>query len=152
MTPVIQNLKFPDRIPAFFRLPQPPIGAGHQVIDIRLFRIEEGGSRQFGFRAVADWKYVRAPEASPSFKAMSAQVIESGRKTRADFKFFLELVNRLRILSALPIHETEIEIIEPTQINACGIRGCGGWGYYYMNLTKALISLYRKETPGIILR
>jgi hypothetical protein len=39
--------------------------------------------------------------------------------------------------------------IEPTQINACGIRGCGGWGYYYMNLTKALISLYRKETPDI---
>ena len=25
----------------------------------------------------------------------------------------------------------------------------GGWGYYYVNLTKALISLYRKITPDI---
>ena len=39
--------------------------------------------------------------------------------------------------------------IEPTQLNGCGYRGCGGWGYYYMNLTKSLISLYRKETPDI---
>jgi hypothetical protein len=39
--------------------------------------------------------------------------------------------------------------IEPTQLQACAYRGCGGWGYYYMNLTKALISLYRGETPEI---
>ena len=39
--------------------------------------------------------------------------------------------------------------LEPTQLDKCGFRGCGGWGYYYMNLTKALISLYRKETPDI---
>ncbi len=39
--------------------------------------------------------------------------------------------------------------IEPTELNGCGYRGCGGWGYYYMNLTKALISLYRNETPDI---
>jgi hypothetical protein len=39
--------------------------------------------------------------------------------------------------------------IEPTQLKTCAYRGCGGWGYYYMNLTKALISLYRGETPGI---
>jgi hypothetical protein len=39
--------------------------------------------------------------------------------------------------------------IEPTQLDGCAYRGCGGWGYYYMNLTKALISLYRQETPGI---
>jgi len=39
--------------------------------------------------------------------------------------------------------------IEPTQISGCGYRGCGGWGYYFVNLTKALISLYRKETPDI---
>ncbi len=39
--------------------------------------------------------------------------------------------------------------IEPTQLRACAYRGCGGWGYYYMNLTKALVSLYRGETPGI---
>ncbi len=37
--------------------------------------------------------------------------------------------------------------IEPTQLDACHHRGCGGWGYYYVNLTKALISLYRGETP-----
>jgi hypothetical protein len=39
--------------------------------------------------------------------------------------------------------------LEPTQLDGCGYRGCGGWGYYYMNLTKALISLYRNETPDI---
>jgi hypothetical protein len=39
--------------------------------------------------------------------------------------------------------------IEPTQLKECGYRGCGGWGYYYMNLTKALISLYRNQTPDI---
>jgi hypothetical protein len=39
--------------------------------------------------------------------------------------------------------------LEPTQLNGCGFRGCGGWGYYYLNLTKALISLYRQETPDI---
>ncbi len=39
--------------------------------------------------------------------------------------------------------------LEPTRLHACGYRGCGGWGYYYMNLTKALISLYRGETPHI---
>ena len=39
--------------------------------------------------------------------------------------------------------------IEPTQMDKCAYRGCGGWGYYYMNLTKALISLYRNETPDI---
>ncbi|MGH7193804.1 MAG: hypothetical protein ACREJM_09765, partial [Candidatus Saccharimonadales bacterium] len=38
--------------------------------------------------------------------------------------------------------------LEPTQLHGCAYRGCGGWGYYYMNLTKALISLYRGETPG----
>ncbi len=39
--------------------------------------------------------------------------------------------------------------LEPTQLSGCAYRGCGGWGYYYMNLTKALISLYRGETPNI---
>lgn len=38
--------------------------------------------------------------------------------------------------------------IEPTQLHGCAYRGCGGWGYYYMNLTRALIALYRGETPG----
>jgi hypothetical protein len=37
--------------------------------------------------------------------------------------------------------------IEPTRMNGCAYRGCGGWGYYYMNLTKTIISLYRGETP-----
>ena len=39
--------------------------------------------------------------------------------------------------------------LEPTKMQECAYRGCGGWGYYYMNLTKALISLYRGETPDI---
>jgi len=39
--------------------------------------------------------------------------------------------------------------LEPTQMDKCGYRGCGGWGYYYFNLTRALISLYRGETPDI---
>lgn len=39
--------------------------------------------------------------------------------------------------------------IEPTDPHACGYRGCGGWGYYYFNLTRAIISLYRGVTPDI---
>lgn len=39
--------------------------------------------------------------------------------------------------------------IEPTKMDTCAYRGCGGWGYYYMNMTKALISLYKGETPDI---
>jgi hypothetical protein len=39
--------------------------------------------------------------------------------------------------------------IEPTRLDACTNSGCGGWGYYYVNLTKALISLYRNQTPDI---
>ncbi len=39
--------------------------------------------------------------------------------------------------------------LEPTQMDACGARVCGGWGYYFVNMTKALISLYRNQTPDI---
>jgi hypothetical protein len=39
--------------------------------------------------------------------------------------------------------------MEPTALDQCGYRDCGGWGYYYMNLTKALIALYRGQTPDI---
>jgi hypothetical protein len=39
--------------------------------------------------------------------------------------------------------------IEPTVMHACTLRGCGGWGYYYFNLTRAIISLYRGGTPDI---
>jgi hypothetical protein len=39
--------------------------------------------------------------------------------------------------------------IEPTDRTACGLRGCGGWGFYYFNLTRAIISLYRGKTPDI---
>ena len=39
--------------------------------------------------------------------------------------------------------------IEPTDMRACTFRGCGGWGYFYFNLTRAIISLYRGETPDI---
>jgi hypothetical protein len=34
-------------------------------------------------------------------------------------------------------------------MDACTLRECGGWGYYYFNLTRAIISLYRGETPDI---
>jgi hypothetical protein len=39
--------------------------------------------------------------------------------------------------------------IEPVQMDKCAYRGCGGWGYYYLNLTKAILSLYRGTTPDI---
>jgi hypothetical protein len=39
--------------------------------------------------------------------------------------------------------------IEPTELHGCTLRGCGGWGYYYYNLTRAIISLYRGATPDI---
>lgn len=39
--------------------------------------------------------------------------------------------------------------IEPTELHSCGYRDCGGWGYYYFNLTRAIISLYRGETSDI---
>jgi hypothetical protein len=39
--------------------------------------------------------------------------------------------------------------LEPTRLDACGYRGCGSWGYYYANLTRAIVSLYRGETPDI---
>jgi hypothetical protein len=34
-------------------------------------------------------------------------------------------------------------------MDQCAYRGRGGWGYYYMNLTKAILSLYRQATPDI---
>jgi len=39
--------------------------------------------------------------------------------------------------------------LEPTRLEECAYRGCGGWGYYYMNLTRAILALYREETPDI---
>jgi hypothetical protein len=39
--------------------------------------------------------------------------------------------------------------IEPTELRGCTLRGCGGWGYYYYNLTRAIVSLYRGATPDI---
>ncbi|MGC8632140.1 MAG: hypothetical protein ACP5T2_07015, partial [Thermoprotei archaeon] len=38
--------------------------------------------------------------------------------------------------------------IEPTQLEGWGYRGRGGWGYYYLALTKALIELYSGITPN----
>ncbi len=35
--------------------------------------------------------------------------------------------------------------IEPTSLTAPGYRGEGGWGYYYLNLTRALVDLYHQE-------
>lgn len=39
--------------------------------------------------------------------------------------------------------------LEPTRLDQCAYRGCGGWGYYYMNLTRAILSLYQEVTPDI---
>lgn len=37
--------------------------------------------------------------------------------------------------------------MEPTSLTACGYRGCGGWGMYYLNLTRAMVAMYRQDTP-----
>lgn len=37
--------------------------------------------------------------------------------------------------------------IEPTSLTDCGYVSCGGWGFYYLNLTRALIGLYRHPNP-----
>jgi len=34
---------------------------------------------------------------------------------------------------------------EPVSLTAPAYRGSGGWGYYYLNLTRALVDLYRQE-------
>jgi hypothetical protein len=38
--------------------------------------------------------------------------------------------------------------IEPTSMTAQGYRGQGGWGFYYYNLTKSLIDLYKQQDPS----
>jgi hypothetical protein len=37
--------------------------------------------------------------------------------------------------------------IEPVSLTAPGYRGEGGWGYFYLNLTRALVDLYRQPEP-----
>ena len=37
--------------------------------------------------------------------------------------------------------------IEPTSPTDCAYRGCGGWGFYYLNLTRAMINLYHQKQP-----
>lgn len=37
--------------------------------------------------------------------------------------------------------------IEPTSITARGYRGNGGWGFYYLNLTRAFVQIYRERQP-----
>jgi len=37
--------------------------------------------------------------------------------------------------------------IEPVSLTAPGYRGDGGWGFLFLNLTRALVDLYRQETP-----
>lgn len=37
---------------------------------------------------------------------------------------------------------------EPTSLTAPAYRGDGGWGFLYLNLTRALVDLYRQETPA----
>ena len=38
--------------------------------------------------------------------------------------------------------------IEPTSLTAPAYRGQGGWGYLPLNLTRALVDLYRQKTPA----
>ncbi len=38
--------------------------------------------------------------------------------------------------------------IEPTSLTDCAYRGCGGWGFYYQNLTRALVNLYHQARPN----
>lgn len=35
--------------------------------------------------------------------------------------------------------------IEPTSMTECGYRDCGGWGFYYLNLMRALITMYHQQ-------
>jgi len=37
--------------------------------------------------------------------------------------------------------------IEPTSLTAVGYRGGQGWGFYYQNLTRALIAVYHGQAP-----
>ncbi len=37
--------------------------------------------------------------------------------------------------------------IEPTSLTSCAYRGCGGWGFYYLNLTRAFLHLYHQPHP-----
>ncbi len=37
--------------------------------------------------------------------------------------------------------------IEPVSLTSPGYRGDGGWGFLYLNLTRALVDLYRQKTP-----
>ncbi len=41
--------------------------------------------------------------------------------------------------------------IEPVSLRAPGYRGDGGWGYYYLNLTQALMAVYRGDTDSTLL-
>ncbi len=37
--------------------------------------------------------------------------------------------------------------IEPVSLTTPAYRGHGGWGFHYLNLTRALVDLYRQKTP-----
>jgi hypothetical protein len=37
--------------------------------------------------------------------------------------------------------------IEPTSLTDCGYVSCGGWGFYYLNLTRALVHMYHEVHP-----
>jgi len=38
--------------------------------------------------------------------------------------------------------------IEPTSLSTPAYRGDGGWGYLYLNMTKALVDLYKERVPA----
>ena len=37
--------------------------------------------------------------------------------------------------------------IEPTSVGDCGYASCGGWGFFYLDLTRALVSMYHETKP-----
>lgn len=45
-------------------------------------------------------------------------------------------------------YSTELsDDMEPTSLTTPAYRGDGGWGFHYLNLTRALVDLYRQKTP-----
>ncbi len=46
------------------------------------------------------------------------------------------------------IYDSELtDDMEPTSLDTPVYRGKGGWGFYYLNLTRALVDLYKQATP-----
>ena len=54
--------------------------------------------------------------------------------------------------ASAPVHvdtytEALSDDIEPTSVGDCGYASCGGWGFYYLDLTRALVAMYHESHP-----